>query len=112
LLAARSIVAQLRGDAKRIGLWGTSYAGGHALVLGATDRRIACMVSQVPTISGYQQGLRRVAPESVAALEAALDDDERAQARGEPPRRQAIVSANSGIPASYRAKDAIDFYLQ
>jgi uncharacterized protein len=28
-------------DSKRIGLWGTSYAGGHALVLGATDRRIA-----------------------------------------------------------------------
>jgi hypothetical protein len=99
-------------DAKRIGLWGTSYAGGHALVLGATDRRIACVVSQVPTISGYQQGLRRVAPEGIAALEAALNDDERAQARGEPPRRQAIVSADSAIPASYRTKDAIDFYLQ
>jgi dienelactone hydrolase len=26
-------------DPKRIGLWGTSYAGGHAPVLGATDRR-------------------------------------------------------------------------
>lgn len=99
-------------DAKRIGLWGTSYAGGHALVLGATDRRIACVVSQVPTISGYQQGLRRVAPEGVVALETALNDDERAQARGEPPRRQAVVSADSTISASYRAQDAIDFYLQ
>jgi uncharacterized protein len=99
-------------DAKRIGLWGTSYAGGHALVLGATDRRIACVVSQVPTISGYQQGLRRVAPESVVALEAALNDDERAQARGEPPRRQAVVSADGTVSASYRAQDAIDFYLQ
>src|SRR6202049_5007659 len=76
------------------------------------DRRIACVVSQVPTISGYQQGLRRVAPEGVAALEATLNDDERAQARGEPPRRQAVVSADTAIPASYRAKDAIDFYLQ
>ena len=66
----------------------------------------------MPTISGYQQGLRRVAPEGIAALEAALNDDERAQARGEPPRRQAIVSADSAIPASYRTKDAIDFYLQ
>jgi fermentation-respiration switch protein FrsA (DUF1100 family) len=99
-------------DAKRIGLWGTSYAGGHALVLGATDRRIACVVSQVPTISGYQQGLRRVAPEGVAALEGALNDDERGQARGESPRRQAVVSEDTAIPASYRTKDAIDFYLQ
>jgi hypothetical protein len=99
-------------DSKRIGLWGTSYAGGHALVLGATDRRIACVVAQVPTISGYQQGLRRVPPEGVAALEAALTDDERAQANGEPPRRQAVVSADIALPASYRSKDAIDFYLQ
>ena len=30
-------------DPTRIGLWGTSYAGGHALVLGATDR--ACAAS-------------------------------------------------------------------
>ncbi len=70
------------------------------------------MVSQVPTISGYQQGLRRVAPDGIAALEASLDDDERAQARGEPPRRQAVASADTALPASYRTKDAIDFYLQ
>jgi uncharacterized protein len=99
-------------DASHIGIWGTSYAGGHALVLGATDRRVACVVAQVPTISGYEQGSRRVAPEGVAALEAVLDDDERAQARGEAPRLQAVVNKDIGVPASYRTKDAIDFYLQ
>jgi len=99
-------------DASRIGIWGTSYAGGHALVLGATDKRIACVVAQVPTISGYEQGSRRVPPEGIAALEAALNDDERAQARGESPRLQAIVNKDTGVPASYRTQDAIDFYLQ
>ena len=99
-------------DAMRIGLWGTSYAGGHAIVLGATDRRLRCVVAQVPTISGYEQGLRRIPPEGVAAVEEAFAEDERAQLRGEPPRRQAIVSADPGVPASYRAKDAIEFYLQ
>src|SRR5467141_3383489 len=73
-------------DASRIGIWGTSYAGGHALVLGATDKRVACVVAQVPTISGHEQGSRRVAPEGVVGLEAVLDDDERAQTRGEAPR--------------------------
>jgi fermentation-respiration switch protein FrsA (DUF1100 family) len=58
------------------------------------------------------QGLRRIPPEGVVALEAALNDDERGQARGEPPRRQAIVNADHGVPAAYRTKDAIDFYLQ
>src|SRR4029453_6868117 len=46
-------------DPQRIGLWGTSYAGGHAIVLGATDRRLRAVVAQVPTISGFEQGLRR-----------------------------------------------------
>ena len=99
-------------DAERIGVWGTSYAGGHAIVLGATDPRLRCVVAQVPTISGFEQGLRRVPPEAEAALEEAFADDDRAQARGEPPGYQAIVSADPAVPASYRAPDAIDFYLQ
>ncbi|SCK32064.1 hypothetical protein VAR608DRAFT_2776 [Variovorax sp. HW608] len=99
-------------DPKRIGLWGTSYAGGHALVLGATDRRLKCVVAQVPTISGYEQGLRRIPPENVATIEEMFAQDDRAQLRGEPPRRQAIVSDDMRIAASYRARDAIDFYLQ
>jgi fermentation-respiration switch protein FrsA (DUF1100 family) len=99
-------------DAKRIGLWGTSYAGGHAIVLGATERRLRCVVAQVPTISGFEQGLRRIPPEGVAAIEAAFNDDERGQLRGDPLRRQKIVSSDMSEPASYRARDAIDFYLQ
>ncbi|REG50949.1 hypothetical protein B0G80_7425 [Paraburkholderia sp. BL6669N2] len=99
-------------DAKRIGLWGTSYAGGHAIVLGATDRRLRCVVAQVPTISGYEQGLRRIAPENVRAIEELFNDDDRAQLRGEAPRRQAVVSDDPSVAASYRAKDAIEFYLQ
>jgi uncharacterized protein len=104
--------AQSNVDPDRIGVWGTSFAGGHVLVLAATDRRIRAVVSQVPTINGYRQGLRRVAPDALDALERQFDEDERAQFRGEPPRRQQIVSDDPTIPAAYRAKDAIGFYLQ
>jgi hypothetical protein len=99
-------------DAPRIGVWGTSYAGGHVLVLGATDRRIRAVVAQVPTISGYEQGLRRVPPDAVGALEHQFDEDERAQLRGEPPRLQQLVNADPSVAASYRTPDAIAFYLQ
>jgi hypothetical protein len=99
-------------DASRIGLWGTSYAGGHALVLGATDRRLKAVVAQVPTISGYEQGLRRVAPDKVAALEAAFDEDERQRFAGKPPATQLIVSADPATPAAYHAADAVAFYSQ
>ena len=99
-------------DAAHIGIWGTSYAGGHSIVLGATDRRLKAVVSQVPTISGFEQGLRRIAPEGIAGLERAFTEDDRGQLRGEPLRRQLIVSDDPTVPASYRSKDAIDFYLQ
>jgi len=99
-------------DRDRIGLWGTSYAGGHAIVLGATDRRLRAVVAQVPTISGYQQSLRRVPPDQVPALEAAFADDDRQQFRGAPPATQAVVSADPSVRAAYRAPDAIAFYNQ
>ena len=47
-----------------------------------------------PTISGYQQSLRRVAPDLVPALEASFADDERRQFHGAPPATQAVVSAD------------------
>jgi fermentation-respiration switch protein FrsA (DUF1100 family) len=77
-----------------------------------TDRRLRCVVAQVPTISGYEQGLRRVPPDAVVGLEEALAEDERAQLRGEAPRMQAIVRDDPAVSAAYRAKDAIEFYLQ
>ncbi len=40
-------------DSSRIGLWGTSYSGGLVLMAAALDRRVRCVVSQVPFISGY-----------------------------------------------------------
>src|SRR5687767_10164707 len=40
-------------DGDRIGIWGSSYSGGHVLVVGAIDRRVKCVVSQVPLISGH-----------------------------------------------------------
>jgi len=99
-------------DPKRIGLWGTSYAGGHAIVLGATDRRLRCIVSQVPTISGYEQGLRRVNPDMIPVLEEAFDADERAQLRGNGLAYQALVSADPAVPAAYRNAEAVAFYQQ
>ena len=40
-------------DADRVGIWGTSYGGGHVLSVAAIDPRVKCAVSQVPLISGW-----------------------------------------------------------
>lgn len=97
-------------DPTRIGIWGTSFAGGHAIVLGATDRRIRCVVSQVPTISGYEQGQRRVSPDATAALETAFAEDEREPFRGGVPRTTRVASADMEERAAYRSPDALEFY--
>ena len=44
-------------DPARIGIWGSSYSGGHVLVVGAIDRRVKCVVAQVPLVSGRANGL-------------------------------------------------------
>ena len=99
-------------DANRIGIWGTSYSGGHAIVLGATDRRIKTVVAQVPTISGYEAGLRRAKGDALKALEKQFDDDERAQLSGEPPQYWPVVSADPKVAAAYRTPDAVSFNLE
>jgi fermentation-respiration switch protein FrsA (DUF1100 family) len=70
------------------------------------------VVAQVPTTDGYAAGLRRVAPEAVASLEARFAADERAQLRGALPATQAIVNADGVAVPAYGSADAVSFYLQ
>ncbi|MDQ4408747.1 alpha/beta fold hydrolase [Rhizobium sp. AN63] len=99
-------------DPTRIGVWGTSYAGGHAIVLGATDRRLRCVVAQVPTISGHEQFLRRINPDAFPAFDEMLAQEDRSRLRGDPLLYQALVSDDISVAASYRSTEAIEFYTQ
>ncbi len=40
-------------NAEKIGVFGSSYSGGHVICLGALDRRIKAVVCQVPLIDGF-----------------------------------------------------------
>jgi len=97
-------------DAERIGLWGSSYAGGHAMVLAASDARIKVVVCQVPTISGYMQSLRRANAEDRRAIEKRFVEDDRAQLSGTPPAIQQVVSTDPHVPAAYRSQAMIDYH--
>lgn len=44
------VSAQREVDADRIGLWGTSFSGGHVLVVAAEDRRVKAVVAHVPAV--------------------------------------------------------------
>ena len=68
-------------DAERIGVWGLSYSGGHALVLGATDPRVKCVASQIPVIDGYRNMRRVHGTVGFRAFEQLLIDDRRRRFR-------------------------------
>jgi uncharacterized protein len=52
-----------------------------------------------------------VPPDAIAALERLFDEDERGQFQAEPVTPPASRQRRS-VPASYRTKDALSFYLQ
>lgn len=52
--AINFITGEAGVDPARIGLWGTSYGGGHVLYVAANDPRIKCVVSQVASMDSAQ----------------------------------------------------------
>lgn len=92
-------------DAQRIGVWGSSFGGGHALFLGAVDRRIKCIVAQVPFISGSQI-TRNLPTDLLSKTHAAFAADRSARLRGEPPQMIRVVSADPAVPAVLAGRDA------
>src|SRR5215470_8513953 len=81
-------------DADRIGVWGSSYSGAHVLVLGAIDRRIKCVVSQVPLISGHRNARRLIRADFITAVQSQFDADRRARSMGKPHAMIPVVAEN------------------
>lgn len=105
----RAVISYARNldgvDPARIGLWGTSYSGGHALTVSALDDRVKCVVSQVPLVSGQRTFDTWVPEKSRARFMARLAADRDARARGKPP---AVTPA--ALPGSETAEwaEAVD----
>lgn len=97
-------------DGGRIGIWGSSYSGGHCLMVAATDRRVKCVSAQVPTISGHQSGLRRVPMDKVDALTQAFAEDRARRMRGEAPAMRPLVGDASQNPL-YPSGETRDYFL-
>lgn len=52
-------------EAEKVGIWGTSYSGGHVLYVAAVDRRVKAVVAQVPTINGRKGAARKMGMEKL-----------------------------------------------
>jgi hypothetical protein len=79
------LAARVDVDPERIGIWGTSYSGGHVLAVAAHDRRVRAAVSQAMTVSGHRNLLRRHPPAGYAELQRQWADERLRLLRGGPP---------------------------
>ncbi len=57
-------------DANRIGVWGTSYSGGHVMHLAAFDKRVKAVVSQVPVSNVWESYFAALPPEAITNISA------------------------------------------
>lgn len=88
-------------DEERIAVWGTGYSGGHVIAVGATDRRVRCVISHIPIVSGSDAVDRMVRPESVESLRHAYGEDEvRGSETGEGDRPATTVLVPVGFAGS------------
>ncbi|HJU09997.1 MAG TPA: alpha/beta hydrolase, partial [Candidatus Binataceae bacterium] len=99
-------------DRDRIGVWGSSYSGGHVLVLGATDRRIKCVVSQVPLVSGSRNLARLVRADLAAPLRAQFDADRDARFNGAQPAMVPVVTPEINGVAALPTADSWEWFTQ
>lgn len=86
-------------DGRRIGVWGTSYSGGHVLPVAALDKRVRAVVSQVPFISGCANMRRVFREEEFEELRARFDADRRARFQGGAPAMIPVFGERGSVCA-------------
>jgi len=84
-------------DAERLGAWGSSFAGGHAITLGAHDHRVKCVVAQVPMISGHATVRRMFLANRAAKLDKMFTEDRIARMNGAEPVRIPVFSIEDEV---------------
>jgi fermentation-respiration switch protein FrsA (DUF1100 family) len=99
-------------DRDRIGVWGSSYSGAHVIVLGAIDRRIKAVVSQVPLISGRENARRLVRADFFPRLRAAFDADREARFAGKEPGMIPVVAEDPMAPAVLPTPDSYKWFTE
>ena len=85
-------------DRERIGLWGTSYSGGHVVYAAARDPRVKATVSQVPALDS-----RAVVATDAERKQTYEEATKRARGElGYPPPRARVIGNLQGAPIRER----------
>jgi fermentation-respiration switch protein FrsA (DUF1100 family) len=78
-------------DPDRLGIWGTSYSGGHVLQVAAFDRRVKAVVSQVPATDLFRQ-IQQAPPAHRARYDDLIAADRVARFHGLPSKTMKLAA--------------------
>ncbi len=105
------ISLQKEVDPQRIGIWGTSYSGGHVLHLAAFDKRVKAVVAMEPFIDAWDTFYKNMKPEELA-----MQRTWYAKSRMEEYERNRVnylpVVAPDGQPAVISRKGAYSMFME
>ena len=99
-------------DSTRIGVWGSSYSGGHVLVLGAIDRRVKAVVAQVPLVSGSANIAELVRADFRAGFRQQFDADRVSRFTGDPPAMVPVVAEDPLAPSALPTPDSWTWFIE
>jgi uncharacterized protein len=97
---------------QRIGVWGSSYSGGHVMVVAAIDRRVKAVVSQVPLISGHDNLRALVRADFIAGFREMFEADRLARFRGEAPAMVPVVDPDPLAPSALPTPDSWEWFSE
>jgi fermentation-respiration switch protein FrsA (DUF1100 family) len=109
---AISFVSQLPEVNKdRIGIWGSSYSGGHVLHIAAFDKRVKAVVSQVPLVDGYKNAQRLMRADVLQGFIQSLIEYRQARYnKGEV--SYLPVVAKQGEPCALPTPDSYEWFIE
>jgi fermentation-respiration switch protein FrsA (DUF1100 family) len=96
----------------RIGVWGSSYSGGHVLVVAAIDRRVKAVACQVPMVSGHDNFRALVRADLIAGFQDMFNDDRAARFRGDPPVMVPVVAEDPAAPCALPTRDSWEWFSE
>ena len=99
-------------DAERIGVWGSSYSGGHVIVVGAIDRRVKCVACQVPLISGHRNARRLIRADFIATVQGQFAAERRARYQGQPHTMIPVVAEEPMAPCALATPDSWQWFTE
>jgi fermentation-respiration switch protein FrsA (DUF1100 family) len=98
-------------NADRIGIWGSSYSGGHVLYLGAYDRRVKAVVAQVPLVNAMENFRRLVRADHFPGLVAWLAQDRMERYKTGKVNYLPVVGPQ-GQPSALPTQDSYDWFTK